>query len=52
MMGAIPCGHRPEWSDLSCGDEAVGRDHKCGCMRVNTSEVFEADTYATPLCSK
>eukprot|EP00935_MAST-01C_sp_MAST-1C-sp1_P002722 g2722.t1 len=33
-----------------CGDEAVGKDHPCDCMRVNsTTEDFEQHTYATYL---
>mmetsp|Transcript_17725 Transcript_17725/g.54530 ORF Transcript_17725/g.54530 Transcript_17725/m.54530 type:complete len:508 (+) Transcript_17725:42-1565(+) len=33
-----------------CGDEAVeASEHNCGCMRMNCSKAFEADTYATAL---
>ena len=31
----------PEWERSGCGDEAVGQAHPYGCMRVNTSRVFE-----------
>ena len=35
----------PEWHLNGCGDEAVGQEHPCGCMRVNTSRVFEDHHY-------
>lgn len=35
----------PEWDLNGCGDEAVGENHRCGCMRVNTSRVFEDHHY-------
>jgi len=39
----------PEWELNGCGDEPVGDSHPCGCMRVNTSRVFEDHTYSNYL---
>ena len=35
----------PEWSRFHCGDEAVGKPHLCGCMRMNCSATFEHQHY-------
>ena len=42
-------GPGEEWGRSNCGDEAVGKPHTCGCMRVNCSSIFEQQTYGAYL---
>ena len=44
-VDALRTADGPSWRTANCGDEAVGKPHPCGCMRVNCSAAMESQHY-------